>query len=119
MTESNPLELTADLVDIAIRAGEAILEIYEQEIEVIHKDDQSALTQADLASHRIICDSLASRNFLTSNWSRVTTATLQTSMERSISSQEEMPETRSRRDLPLPVPGLLCCLFNLFSLAPR
>ncbi|BAO43189.1 3'(2'),5'-bisphosphate nucleotidase CysQ [Thiolapillus brandeum] len=35
-------------------AGKAILEIYEQDFAVQHKDDDSPLTQADLASHKHI-----------------------------------------------------------------
>jgi 3'(2'), 5'-bisphosphate nucleotidase len=47
------------LVDVAERAGKAILEIYRQDFEVYSKADASPLTQADLASHRIICDALS------------------------------------------------------------
>jgi 3'(2'), 5'-bisphosphate nucleotidase len=47
------------LVDVASRAGQAILEIYAQDFKVISKADESPLTQADLASHRIICEFLA------------------------------------------------------------
>jgi 3'(2'), 5'-bisphosphate nucleotidase len=42
------------LIDIVERAGAAILEIYEGDIEVTAKDDASPLTQADLAAHEII-----------------------------------------------------------------
>lgn len=41
-------------------AGQAILEIYEQDFVVEQKADQSPLTQADLASHRLVCDGLRS-----------------------------------------------------------
>lgn len=51
--------LLPELARIARSAGEAILEIYGQEFEVIEKDDTSPLTQADLASHRVIRDELA------------------------------------------------------------
>jgi 3'(2'), 5'-bisphosphate nucleotidase len=44
---------------IAHDAGAAILEVYSEAFEVIEKDDASPLTQADLASHRIIRDALA------------------------------------------------------------
>ncbi len=44
---------------IARQAGTAILEVYEQPFEVTEKADQSPLTQADLASHRAITESLA------------------------------------------------------------
>lgn len=48
------------LIDIVIEAGNAILEIYEGDIEVQNKADESPLTQADLASHQIIIDGLSS-----------------------------------------------------------
>ena len=50
--------LARDATTIAIEAGRAILEVYGQDFEVIAKEDQTPLTQADLASHRIICDAL-------------------------------------------------------------
>jgi 3'(2'), 5'-bisphosphate nucleotidase len=46
------------LVQIARAAGGAILEIYRQDFDVALKDDRSPLTQADLASHRVIRDAL-------------------------------------------------------------
>jgi len=50
---------TRSLVDLARRAGEAILDVYRTEFDVETKDDQSPLTKADLAAHRIIVDGLA------------------------------------------------------------
>ncbi|NRB71255.1 MAG: 3'(2'),5'-bisphosphate nucleotidase CysQ, partial [Xanthomonadales bacterium] len=50
--------LAHDCVAIARRAGSAILTIYEQDFEVISKADDSPLTQADLASHRVIVKAL-------------------------------------------------------------
>lgn len=47
------------LVGMACRAGGAILEIYAGEFSVDFKEDKSPLTQADLASHRVIRDGLA------------------------------------------------------------
>jgi len=44
---------------IAADAGAAILEIYGQDFTVETKDDESPLTQADLASHRVITAALA------------------------------------------------------------
>jgi len=58
----NPDELksiTPALLEIARQAGNAILEVYGQEFSVTQKEDDSPLTQADLASHVIIRDSLA------------------------------------------------------------
>jgi len=46
------------LLGIARRAGDAILEVYGGEFSVTHKDDNSPLTRADLASHVIIRDAL-------------------------------------------------------------
>jgi 3'(2'), 5'-bisphosphate nucleotidase len=43
---------------VSREAGKAILEIYEQDFTVRHKDDDSPLTQADLASHRHIVAAL-------------------------------------------------------------
>lgn len=46
------------LIDISIKAGEAILEIYEQDFEVIEKEDNSPLTQADKRSNEEIMKGL-------------------------------------------------------------
>ena len=46
------------LLDIARSAGQAILEVYHQDFSVQHKDDDSPLTAADLASHKIIVQRL-------------------------------------------------------------
>ncbi len=59
MTESDLGVFAEAIAEIAVDAGKAILEIYEQEFEITQKDDASPLTQADLASHRIICDELS------------------------------------------------------------
>jgi len=56
-----PVELGSlidDIVALCQRAGTAILEIYGQDFAVQQKEDASPLTQADLASHRIIRDAL-------------------------------------------------------------
>jgi 3'(2'), 5'-bisphosphate nucleotidase len=50
---------------IASIAGREILEIYDTEFEVESKDDQSPLTAADLAAHRVIVEGLAA---LTPSW---------------------------------------------------
>lgn len=49
-----------DIVDIAVEAGQSILEVYRRTegIEVTHKDDQSPVTEADLAAHHVIVDRL-------------------------------------------------------------
>jgi len=47
-----------ELVSISQRAGQAILDIYGRDFSVIEKSDHSPLTEADMASHHIICDAL-------------------------------------------------------------
>jgi len=59
MTSPSLASLAPAIADIAVTAGRAILEIYRQDFTVTHKEDQSPLTQADLASHRVIRDALA------------------------------------------------------------
>ena len=59
MSSVNLQLLMPDLIALARRAGDAILEVYEQDFSVTHKEDDSPLTQADLASHVIIRDALA------------------------------------------------------------
>ena len=55
----NDKKLLDDVVVIARRAGDAILEIYGTEFQVEIKEDKSPLTDADLASHRVIMEGLA------------------------------------------------------------
>ncbi len=52
-------ELTRQLIRLVERAGDAILEIYQTDFSVDFKADDSPLTQADLAAHRIIAAELA------------------------------------------------------------
>lgn len=47
-----------DLKEIALKAGEAIMQIYNKDFSVDYKDDKSPLTQADLKSNEIICTNL-------------------------------------------------------------
>ncbi len=49
------------LAEITLKAGEAILEVYNTEFEVERKEDHSPLTLADKRSHRIIADALRAR----------------------------------------------------------
>lgn len=51
--------------DIARRAAEAILKVYESDFSVDHKDDRSPLTAADLAAHGVIVRAL---HELTPGW---------------------------------------------------
>lgn len=46
------------IIKTAREAGEAILEFYDDDVEVMHKDDDSPLTKADLAAHRVIIKAL-------------------------------------------------------------
>jgi 3'(2'), 5'-bisphosphate nucleotidase len=46
------------LLQLAAKAGRAILDIYQSDFAVEHKDDRSPLTEADLASHRTIVSGL-------------------------------------------------------------
>jgi len=43
-----------DVVTLAKKAGEAIMEIYSKDVEIEYKADQSPLTEADKAAHNII-----------------------------------------------------------------
>lgn len=47
-----------EIKNIARIAGEAIMSIYAQEIDVVYKEDSSPLTQADMRSNEIICSGL-------------------------------------------------------------
>ena len=51
--------LTTDVMDIARRAGDAIMAVYQSANTVTHKADSSPLTEADLQAHRIIVHALA------------------------------------------------------------
>lgn len=59
MTTQNNLPSPQQLVDLAEEAGRAILAIYETDFEVIDKADDSPLTQADLAAHKVLVAGLA------------------------------------------------------------
>ena len=54
LSQENLLEI----VNISVDAGEVILNYYNENVDVIYKDDESPLTKADLASHKIITDSI-------------------------------------------------------------
>ena len=51
-------KLLLDVCNVAIEAGKEILNFYNNDIEVTHKEDLSPLTKADLASNKIILESL-------------------------------------------------------------
>ena len=50
----NTTDLVEPIVALARKAGDAILEVYATDFDVQAKDDESPLTQADLASHGVI-----------------------------------------------------------------
>ena len=51
-------DLLLEISNIAIQAGEEILNYYNQEIEITQKNDSSPLTQADIASNKLILNAL-------------------------------------------------------------
>lgn len=51
--------LIEPVVDLCSRAGKAIMAVYESDFDVETKDDDSPLTKADLASHRLLAGGLA------------------------------------------------------------
>ena len=53
-------DLITDVMEIAQRAGQAIVEVYQRrdQIAVQRKEDQSPVTEADLLAHQIICQGL-------------------------------------------------------------
>lgn len=48
-----------NVISIAKQAGAKIMQIYQKDFSVEYKEDQSPLTEADLASHHLICDELS------------------------------------------------------------
>jgi 3'(2'), 5'-bisphosphate nucleotidase len=59
---THPSSLLTTVIDAAIAAGEAIMDVYsrpESDWQVEHKSDDSPLTLADRRSHRLIADALA------------------------------------------------------------
>ena len=50
--------ILSDLLEVSKNAGKAIMEIYETNFEVKLKRDNSPVTEADMLSHEIICNSL-------------------------------------------------------------
>lgn len=58
-TVSGQAQLLQHVVNIAQHASMSILKIYHSDFAIEHKDDDTPLTTADLASHNIICKELA------------------------------------------------------------
>jgi len=44
-----------DIKETAVKAGNAIMEIYNRDFQIVYKEDKSPLTEADLRSNEIIC----------------------------------------------------------------
>jgi 3'(2'), 5'-bisphosphate nucleotidase len=53
------IELLQPVIDLAEDAGRRILEVYNTDFDVEHKDDRTPLTEADLAAHRSIVAGLS------------------------------------------------------------
>jgi 3'(2'), 5'-bisphosphate nucleotidase len=58
MTDFNPCDHLEAVREIAHVAGRRILDVYEREFKVEHKEDRSPLTEADRAAHEIITTQL-------------------------------------------------------------
>ena len=58
MTDFNPCDYLEAVREIAHAAGRRILDVYEREFKVEHKEDRSPLTDADRAAHEIITTQL-------------------------------------------------------------
>ncbi len=48
----------SQIESISLKAGKAVLEIYEKDFQVEYKEDKSPLTEADIKANEIICSSL-------------------------------------------------------------
>ena len=63
MDNERLLELSEEVSEIALKASEAVMDVYlRKEIAQEKKEDGSPLTEADLASHRIIIEGLNNLN---------------------------------------------------------
>ena len=51
-----------EIKNIALKAGKAIMQVYERDFEIYEKEDKSPLSEADLLSNTIICEALAKFN---------------------------------------------------------
>jgi 3'(2'), 5'-bisphosphate nucleotidase len=63
MPEINVKELLFTSINAALKAGEAILNVYESDFAVEHKEDKSPLTLADKNAHEVICSLLDPAGF--------------------------------------------------------
>lgn len=51
-----------EIKNIALKAGKAIMQVYERDFAIYEKEDKSPLSEADLLSNTIICEALAKFN---------------------------------------------------------
>lgn len=51
-------ELIDDIIQLSVVAGQRIMEVYDTDFDVSHKDDDSPLTAADMAAHNTIIEGL-------------------------------------------------------------
>jgi 3'(2'), 5'-bisphosphate nucleotidase len=56
---NNLNDLTRQIINLSREAALKIMELYESDIAVTHKNDDSPLTAADMASHSTICNKLS------------------------------------------------------------
>lgn len=59
VSQSDKKELVEQVINIARQAGEAIMQVYRSDFAHVSKADNSPLTEADLAAHKIIVAGLA------------------------------------------------------------
>lgn len=52
------VDLREMVIALASQAGQAVMQVYEQDFEVMHKQDASPVTEADLLANRLIIDGL-------------------------------------------------------------
>lgn len=52
------LKITSDLIQIAVEAGREIMNVYQRDFTVKHKEDDSPLTEADQRAHNVIVQRL-------------------------------------------------------------
>ena len=61
---SNPIPETKLAIDAALKAGEAVMKIYDQDFLILQKEDRSPITKADIMSNEIIENTLSASGHL-------------------------------------------------------
>ena len=54
----NQTDLLEEILQLSVEAGEAIMGIYAKDFNVEYKEDESPVTDADLAAHKVIAAGL-------------------------------------------------------------